>query len=225
MRPIRYAFSFSILLLWAAACSTATEQPIPRFVALEFEAEGINAPITQNSDTLRVSEVKFLSTRFRIIDQDSLILQSSERIEPFLFRYDETFESPFLSLDIQLQFDDVAPIIGYEMEQRPLRQGDPVLDDEFRGTDETFSLIFKGRINRRSFIYQTGLSFDKSVELEPVQLTDNAETLLISKSIDLEAIFTNPEGGFYSPDSDEDMQMVEQAFEQQLQISAEALAR
>lgn len=209
-----------------SGCTTAPDVPTPRFVTLEFEAEGINTPIVQDSDTLRISEIKFLTQRFRIIDQDSLVLQSSDRIEPFLFLYNESSTNPFVSLDVQLQFDDIAPVNAYDMEFMPLRPGDPVLDDDFRGVDETFSLVFKGLINRRSFVYQSDLSFDKSVEFDPaVQLRDDASTLLISKSIDLQALFENPEGGFYSPDSEEEMQLVEQAFQDMLQIRAQAINR
>lgn len=217
---------FTAIGLLLASCTTAPDNPVPRFVSLEFEAEGINTPIVEGSDTLRVSEVKFLTRRFRIIDQDSLVLQSSDRIEPFLFLYDEELENPFISLDVQLQFDDIAPVETYEMEFGPLQAGDPVLDDDFRGVDETFSLVFKGQINRRSFIYRSGLSFDKTVGFSPAaRLTDEQETLQISKALDLVALFTDPEGGFYSPENEEEMQLVEEAFRQELQIQARAISR
>lgn len=209
-----------------SGCTTAPDVTTPRFVTLQFEAEGINTPIVEGSDTLRVSEIKFLGRRFRITDQDSLVLQSSDRIEPFLFVYNEDFSTPFISLDIQLQFDDIAPVNAYEMEFGPLRLGDPLVDDDFRGIDETFSLVIKGLINRRSFTYQTDLSFDKAVSFAPaVPLTDDEETLLISKFIDLTSLFSNPDGGFYSPDSDEEMLLVEQRFEEELEISAEAITQ
>ena len=223
MRSIFYTL---LLFIVAGACTTAPDQTLPRYVILEFEAAGINEPIVAESDTLRINEIKFLSRRFRIIDQDSLVLQSSDRIEPFLFIYDESTDEPFISLDIQLQFDDIAPVEAYEMEFGPLQIGDPVLDDDFRGVDEAFSLVLRGRINRREFTYRSDLSFTKAVSFEQaVALSDAEETLLISKSIDLESLFTKPGGGFYSPDSEEDMQAVEQAFSEELAISASATTR
>lgn len=227
MRSFLYTLVFMMAAGWVlSGCTTAPDVPAPRFVTLEFEAEGINTPIVQDSDTLRISEIKFLTQRFRIIDQDSLVLQSSDPIEPFLFVYNDSYTTPFVSLDVQLQFDDIAPINAYEMEFLPLRPGDPVLDDDFRGVDETFSLVLKGVINRRDFIYQSDLSFDKSVAFDPaVELTDDKSILLIAKSIDLEAMFRNPEGGFYSPDNEEDMQLVEQAFQEMLEIRAQAINR
>lgn len=227
MRSFFYTLAFMMAAGWIlSGCTTAPDVPTPRFVTLEFEAEGINTPIVQDSDTLRISEIKFLTQRFRIVDQDSLVLQSSDRIEPFLFLYDEELENPFTSLDVQLQFDDIAPVNGYDMEFMPLQAGDPVLDDDFRGVDETFSLVFKGRINQRSFVYQSDLSFDKTVAFDPaVRLSDEASTLLISKSVDLETLFRNPDGGFYSPDSEEEMELVEQAFQEMLEIRAQAINR
>ncbi|MFW6347508.1 MAG: hypothetical protein ACOC2C_02715 [Cyclonatronaceae bacterium] len=223
MRSIFYTL---LIFIAAGACTTAPEQTIPRYVILEFEAEGIDEPIVAESDTLRIHEIKFLSRRFRITDQDSLVLQSSERIEPFLFAYDENTTGPFVSLDIQLQFDDIAPVNAFEMEFGPLQAGDPVLDDDFRGIDETFSLVLRGRINQRQFTYRSDLSFTKAVSFDPaVVLSDAEETLLISKSMDLERLFSKPGGGFYSPDSEEEMQAMEQAFSEELAISASAITR
>lgn len=155
-------------------------------VELQYEVLNLGKEYVIEADTFVVNEFKFAVDRFVIIDQDSVVLGSSNQIDTYIFSYTDEATEKNLILSTLLGFDDVSDFVSYEMFVEPVRDSDRLSDSEFLGENNNYSIVMNGTVNDLSFTYNSSESITKLFQFPEVEIRGSDETLLINKSIDMD---------------------------------------
>lgn len=225
LRKKALLFIFIIAVSTVTGCWLDTDPPtVPKRVELTFEVDNIGVPLEANGDTLNVEEFKFIIRTFNLITADSETLQTTEEREPFIFGYNTELEGERLILGVDLGFEDFDRFSGYEVFVNRALGEDNLLDPDFYGENENYSLVMSGTFNRDNFLYKSTLSFDKLFEFDnPVNLDDNNVTLWINTLLDLENLFIDSENNLLlNPQNEADREEIETRFQNHLRVEAAA---
>lgn len=191
--------SFSVL----SGCGVFdNEIQVEKRLALFFRAQNLGDTLASEQDSLVITDFKFSVDRF-VVAGNNIELESSAGVSTFLFTYDLDANNERLVIEVGLGVADNFTFNNYSMFVEPVSDNANILDTDFFGDGETFSMIIKGDYNGRIFDFRISPTFEKVFSYDPVTLTDVNETLLLNKTINLESIFINPDGSILDPtDSD-----------------------
>jgi hypothetical protein len=202
-------------------CITSSVNSGETRVAVVFTAVGTGQNLFSESeeDSILVTEFKFSIDRFNIYAEEDLVLQTSDETSSFIFSYTTQSSAEQLVIDVGLGFEDVNEFNGYKMFIEPVESRDAVLDDDFFGDGENYSLIMKGSANGRNFTIRSSKTFEKLFDFD-VELGSDSETLIISKFIDLNELFFTEEGELINPTVQENRPEILTRFEELIQVTA-----
>lgn len=210
-----------------SGCLTTPEPNQPLRVELLFEVDEIGETLEIGDESININQFKFSIDRFNLIAIDStLVLESKDDFDSIIFNYSDTFTDVNLVLGVQLGFEDVSGFEGYEMFTRPVSDFDSINDQDFFGSEETYSFIVKGEYNGEEFTYNSSLSFDKFQQFDMVQVGQSRETLVIAKSILISDVFIDEsEQQIINPTDPDNEVLINSNFEENLTIEAYSLSR
>jgi hypothetical protein len=200
---------FPVLLLTTISCLDSNIQSEEKRLSIYLEIDGLGDELAYNENLLVINEFKFALDRIKLHTAQA-VLGTGDNITALIFAYTDEFTQPRLIIDAGLGFSDVEIFNGYEIFLEPVSSRQNVFDNDFFGEDENYSVIIKGEINEESFEFKSTGFFETFYDLDGVQLTDRNETLRILTTLDVEAIFTDPDGNFLDPRvSENDEQIIE----------------
>lgn len=189
-------FVFVLLIGSMIGCISKPDATTPRRIDINLNVENIGETIIAGGDTLRVDEFKFIVRRFHIIAEDSVVVQTGDEISSFVFSYNTTIMGDRIVLSTPLGYDNIEVFESYHMFVNRARDTDQILDGDFFGEHENYSIIAKGFYNDRRFTFRSTYSFDEHFLFDDkVTLDDVHETLLIRVLSDIEDIFLDSNGG------------------------------
>ncbi|MBD3616388.1 MAG: hypothetical protein HUJ22_07430 [Gracilimonas sp.] len=171
---------------------------IEKRMALYFETESLGDTLSSGEDYVVITDFKFSVDRF-IVSGEEIELESSPDVSTFLFTYDLNAANERLVIDVGLGVADNFTFNSYSMFLEPVKDNAPIIDDDFFGEEKNYSLIIKGSFKNKNFDLKFSPTLQKSFTFTPVSLSDEDETLLLKKSIDLKDIFVNPDGTILNP--------------------------
>lgn len=211
-------------ILLFSGCLTTSGSNDEKRVSLFFEVNGFDQSFDSdtNTDSVSVNEFKFAIDQFNLYVEDGLILESSDNIEAFIFGIRSTGIDQVLVIDVGLGFSDVTDFIGYEMFLTPIEERGDILDNDFFGDETNYSIIIKGLYNGQDFTFRSSASFEKRFDFEEVNLTATSETLVIIKTMDVEDVFRDENGGLLDPRDAENSAAITENIEQNIRIQAYA---
>ncbi|MDZ7807935.1 MAG: hypothetical protein U5K71_12590 [Gracilimonas sp.] len=199
MRSSVFTFLSVLLLSILTSCSLFNnDTQVEKRIALYFQAQNIGDTLSYQQDSLVVTDFKFSVDRFAVAGND-IELESSPGINTFLFTYDLNANDDRLVIDVGLGIADNFTFNSYSMFIEPVPENAGILDDDFFGEENNYSMVIKGSYNRKNFNFRISPTLDRSFTFEPVTLSDIDETLLLSKTIDLNDVFLNPDGSILDP--------------------------
>lgn len=195
----RYTLLLGLITFYLTNCLDSSSN-IGKRIEFRFLVENIGNELAYGTDTVRVREVKFTSTAFKITNEDSVELGNPEDFNVFLYAYNDLGSTDVIILSSDLGFE-LNDFVDYELDIGPIATRDPFFDNDFYGDDEvTYSLVINGVVNGRDFLFRASPNFIKRfTETSPVTITDTQETLFIRTRIDLQTLFQNGEGEFLNP--------------------------
>ncbi len=224
MKKLILAILFTALFI--AGCLTTPEPEQPIRVELLFEVEELGETFEYGEDSITINEFKFAIDRFSLFGEDDLELGSSESIDSMIFFYRDDMTNKNLVLGVSLGFQDVDRFNGYEMFLRPVEEFSNIEDQDFFGSEESYSFVVKGEYNGEEFTYNSSLSFDKLQEFSTIQVGQDSETLVIDKSIFVSDVFVDDSAEqIIAPDDPENEPTINRNFEENLSIEGYALTR
>lgn len=215
-----------LLLVGITGCLTTPEPEQPIRVELLFQVEELGKTFVNEDDSLVVNEFKFAVDKFSLYGEDELEIGSSDRIDSMIFFYNDDMTKKNLVLGVDLGFQDVDKFNGYQMFLRPVEQFSDIDDQDFFGTDESYSVIAKGKYNGEEFEYNSSLSFDKFQEFDVILIGQDSETLVIDKSVVISELFINDsEQQIIDPTDPENESVINSNFEENIKIEGYSLSR
>lgn len=171
---------------------------VEKRLALYFEAQSLGDTLSSQQDSLTITDFKFSVDRF-ILSGEDIELESSPGINTFLFTYDLNATQERLVLDVGLGISDNYTFNNYSMFIEPVPENAGIIDDDFFGEENNYSMIVKGAFNGKNFDLRISPTLEKVFTFDPVTLSDIDETLLLSKTIDLNDVFVNPDESILDP--------------------------
>ncbi len=167
---------FSVLFL-ISSCVDYDKFSEQRYIHLGFWIDDIRSSFTQDQDTLRVDEIKFLVNRVVIEAEEDKGLES---LRTAIFRYTRNMNEPIVVLftPSAVPFDN--PEL-YLFQKGPYRSNETINDTDFVVGDEQYSFVFKGTVNGEEFVYRSLAEQSYNFDIENVILTNSLETLTIQK--------------------------------------------
>lgn len=200
MRSSVITFLSTLLLLSIlTSCSLFNnDTQVEKRLALYFQTQNLGDTLASQQDSLVITDFKFSVDRF-IVGGNDIELESSPGISTFLFTYDLNASDDRLVLDVGLGIADNFTFNSYSMFIEPVPENAGILDDDFFGEENNYSIVIKGTFNGKNFNFRISPTMDRSFSFEPVTLSDIDETLLLSKTIDLNDVFVNPDGSILDP--------------------------
>ncbi len=195
----RYTLLLGLITFYLSNCLDSSTN-IGKRVEFRFLVDNIGNEVAYGTDTVRVREIKFTSTAFKITNEDSVEIGNPEDFNVFLYAYNDLGSTDVIILSTNLGFD-LNDFVDYELNIGPIATRDPFFDNDFYGdNDVTYSLVIDGVVNGRDFLFRASPSFIKRfVETSPVSISDTEETLFLRTRIDLQTLFQNDEGEFLNP--------------------------
>ncbi len=221
MRPTNFLL-FILILLTGAGCLESSFSSEEKRVVIFFTADGVGEDVVAGNDTLRVEEFKFSLDRFNLHAANDVVLQTSSDVTALIFGYNEQINGERLILDVGLGFKDVTDFSGYEIFLEPVENRGNILDDDFFGDGQNYSVIIKGDVNGNNFVFRSSQSFQKMFEISNVSLDSENETLVLRKTIDLEDVLINQEGDLIDPENNENESQIVNNIEAGLTLEASA---
>jgi len=186
-----------------ASCLSTDPPPSEKHVAMFFKADNTGETIETGENEILIEEFKFIISKFGLFGADDLEIETSRMINAMIFAYTEEITDFRLIIDVGLGFTDNFQFNGYEMFLEPIQSRTGIMDDDFFGQDNNYSVVIKGVSNGVSFEFKSSEIFEERFDFTPVQLSDQNETITIRKSIDLATVFTNDEGEYLDPRDEE----------------------
>lgn len=220
MNKIRVALLSSAIMVTAGSCSIFNNNlDVEKRLSLYFVANHIAEDIIQNQDTLVIDEFKFSIEKFNLLG-NNIELQSSDDIKAFIFSYDQDATNNRLVIDVGLGISDNLGFNGYKMFLNPVPNDAIIIDSDFFGENNNYSLIIKGSLNARNFTYRSSFTFEKELVFGQVSLDDENESLVIIKSIDMEEVFLDENDAIIDPLNSENKEIIESNVRSNLKIEA-----
>lgn len=211
-----------IFILPLSGCLKSSFESEEKRLSIFFEVDGLGETHHFGDETLEIVEFKFPLDRFNLYAANDVVLQTRGEIAGLIFAYTDQITQERLIIDIGLGFSDVTDFYGYEIFLEPLSSRGNIIDGDFFGTNQNYSVIIKGTKNGNEFELKSTLAFSKYYDLGNVQLTSNNETLIIQKTIGIKDVFTGQNGGLLDPENSEDESSIVNNIEQYLNVNAAA---
>lgn len=224
MRSSFIKFIISITLLsFISACGLFNNDiQVEKRLALYFQAENLGDTLTTEQDSLVITDFKFSADRFIVAGND-IELESSPNVSTFLFTYDLDAAQERLILDVGLGIADNATFDSYTMFLQPVPTNAGILDDDFFGENGNYSMVIKGTYNLKNFNFRISPTVERVFSFDPVTLSDIDETLILSKSIDLNDVFINPDGSILDPTDSANNSIIRERVSTYLQVEGFAV--
>lgn len=193
-------FNFIVLFILLTSCSLFNNDiQVEKRLSLYFETENLGDTLSSaDQDSLIITDFKFAVDRFIVAGND-IELESSPGVSTFLFTYDLNATEDRLIIDVGLGIADNATFDRYSMFIEPVPDNAGILDDDFYGDENNYSMVIKGSFNKKNFNFRISPTIDRVFSFDPVTLSDVDETILLSKTIDLADVFVNPDGSILDP--------------------------
>lgn len=186
--------------IFLTSCITSSKDKDQRRLALYFLTENFNVELNINDQIIIVDEFKFALDRFNLYADNDVVLQTSGDVTALIYSYNKNIISDRLILDVDLGFRDVDRFIGYELFVEPVSNRTGVLDTDFFGQQNNYSIIITGTINDIDFTYRSEMEFDRRYDFNvDFNQVEDTETLLVRNIIDIKNVFTSSDGGFLDP--------------------------
>lgn len=203
-------------------CITSPDASVPRRIDINLNVKNLGETIVAGGDTLRVDEFKFIVRRFHIIAEDSVVVQTEDELSSFVFVYNAAIVGDRLVLSAPLGFENIDVFESYQIFVNRVRDTDQILDDDFFGDSDNYSIIAKGLYNGRRFTFRSTYSFDKHFLFdEKVALDDERETLLIRVLLDIENVFLESGGGaILNPFEENNRSIIVSQFQNNITVEA-----
>lgn len=192
---------------------------IQKRVEVLFFVENISEDLIFGSDTVNVTEFKYVLNSFRLTTQDSVVIQTDSDVNALIFSYDEAAAGDRIVISTGLGFE-LNDFVAYDMSLGPVEDGAPILDGDFFGGENNYSIIMKGSVNSTEFIFKSDILFNKRFDFDPVTVSDSEETIFIRSRLDVQDIFQDTEGAFLSPLGTSNKTKIEEEIEEELDIVA-----
>lgn len=185
------------VLFFVSGC-LKSDFEIQKRVEVLFMVENLNKDMVFGQDTLRIEEFKYVLNGFKLVTEDSTELQTDSNINALIFGYDASAVGDRIVISTGLGFE-LNGFVAYEMSLAPVDDDATILDADFFGGTNNYSIIIKGDVNDQSFTYRTDVDFLKKFFFDPVYVTDTEETIFLRSKIDLQKVFIDEEGELLSP--------------------------
>lgn len=211
-----------LIAIFLTGCLKSSLESEEKRISIFFKVDGLGEALEYGDTTLEIEEFKFPLDRFNLFAADDVVLQTRDEVAGLIFSYTDQISQERLIIDIGLGFSDVTDFFGYEMFLEPLTSRGSILDDDFFGQNQNYSVIIKGTKNGEDFEMKSTLEFSKNFNLGNVQLTTSNETLIIQKSLGIEGIFEGPDGEFLDPTIAASESAIINNIEQLLEVNASA---
>lgn len=198
MKYVRIAILFSSALILSSCLDSefGTEE---KRLSLYFLVNNIGTELEYDDNTLIIEEFKFPLERLNLYAANDVVLETRSEVTALIFAFRQEFNRENLIIDIGIGFSDIVEFQNYEMFLQPLNTRGSILDNDFFGPDENYSVIIKGTLNEIEFTMKSTGSINKIFDLGPVRLSESKETLVINKSIDLKSVFIGEDALFLDP--------------------------
>ncbi len=219
---ITLIISITLLSIISACGLFNNDIQVEKRLAIYFQAENLGDTLTTEQDSLVISDFKFSADRFIVAGND-IELESSPNVSTFLFTYDLNASEERLVLDVGLGIADNTTFNNYTMFIQPVPRNAEILDDDFFGEDNNYSMVIKGTYNRKEFNFRISPTFDRIFNFDRVTLSDIDETLILSKSIDLNDVFINPDGSILDPTNSDNNSIIRERVSTYLQVEGFAV--
>lgn len=208
-----------------AGCLETDPVTIPKRVELTFNAEHIGDTLSVDNDSVTIEEVKFVVRSFNIHTDNEGILQSPQDGQAMVFDYNEDMSQDRLLMNRELGYEDFNTFSAYELSVKQVRGQDNILDMDFYGEEQNYSLVIRGTYGRTSFVYSSAIEFDELYEFDQlVRLDEDRVTLQLRTIINLEEVFVDSEEDtLLNPLDEEDYEKIETRFKELLRVEAAAV--
>jgi len=197
---LKYSLLFTLFaaVLISSCISSANITDEKRFGIL-FEAEKIGEDLTIGEEIVKISEFKFSLSSITLTTEDNIAFETVDRITALIFAFSEDIMQERLIIEVGLGINNDLAFNSYTMFLEPVQDRSSILDSDFFGEDENYSVIIKGTIGEEEFEFKSSAIFDKEFIFNRTEVDALNETLVLRKTIDLEDLFTGPEDSFIDP--------------------------
>lgn len=189
---LKFNVVVTLVIIIALTGCVNSETPIPKRLSLQFEVENMNRPLMGQSDTLEITEFKFLVGNFRAITpiDDSLDI----RQQGLIFSFDNSQSGgPATIIEGPIGFSDFTEFKSVEIFIRQAQNSDQVSDpDLIQGVDDSdlFTMAIKGQYNGEDFtMLSTFEHFEEFAFDEVVELSNDQETIVVTVKTDIQDVF------------------------------------
>ena len=195
---------------------------IPNRFSLYYNALSLGEDLIQGTDTLNITQFKYILNSFNIQTQDSLILgTSTDQNTILMFDAAGTNENQFI-LSIEIGFDEANGFEKYSQRVGPIPDNTtPLFDSDFFGTPNNYSIVVKGTWNGESFTFNSSAVLDRTFTYPAIFLTEENETLQILTTVDVEHVFRITADSLLNPTNPATGNTIVQRFSQNIQLSAQ----
>jgi len=186
-------FKYFILFLLIGSmigCVSSPEDSVTRRNNVYFNVQNLGEDIIRGSDTLRVNEFKFIMRQFDLLAEDSVVISTTEDFRSLLFAYTTANVGDRLVISVPFGFQGYDLFEGFHIYVNQLLDGDFLLDNDFYGDPENYSIVIKGTHNQRNFTLSLTNAFNRFFQFdEIIELSHTQETLVIRMLLDVEDVF------------------------------------
>ncbi|MFU8812123.1 MAG: hypothetical protein ACNA78_04090 [Balneolaceae bacterium] len=205
-----------------AGCISTPDPVQVNRVDLLLNVGGLSSPLTQNSDTLIVDELKFsLDQSIFDFDNGDLQIGTSGQLSTLIFAYEGQFEGvDRLILSAPLGVAELETADNYRMEVAPVPNSALIDDRDFFGEQENFSFIMSGTYNGFRFFYTSTITFDKDFPLGSIRFEPPNETLVVTKRMNIASIVIDSEGNLLDPNLEENAAVIDSLFQESINVEA-----
>ena len=191
--------SFIITMMFISSCVTSSFESEEKRISISFEVTNLGTEIEIDDSVIIIEELKFPLERINLYAADDVILQTRSEVSALIFSYNQQMFEQRLIIEIGLGVSDVTEFLGYEIFLEPLSSRRNILDGDFFGASQNYSIIIKGSIDGQDFDMRTTESFTKLFDLNNVELSASNETLILEKSLNAVGIFEGQDGELLDP--------------------------
>ncbi len=212
----RYTLLIGLITFYLSNCLDSSSN-IGKRIEFRFFVSNIGNEIYYGSDSVRVREIKFTSTAFKITNEDSVELGNPADFNRFLYAYSSLGDTDVIILSSDLGFE-LNGFTDFELDIGPVDTRDPFFDNDFYGSDDViYSFVIDGTVNGSDFLFRATPDFIKKFTSEvPVTISDSQETLFLRTELDIRALFDDGNGGLLNPTETEVRSQILTNFRNQL---------
>ncbi|TVR12605.1 MAG: hypothetical protein EA391_15030 [Balneolaceae bacterium] len=221
MKFIKY-FLFTLILVFTSSCITSSIESEEKRVSISFKVENLGTELEIGNSIIEIEEFKFPLEQLSLYAADDVIVQTRSEVSALIFSYNDLLSEPRLVIEVGLGFSDITNFEGYEMILTPLTNTRGIVDGDFFGSTQNYSVIIKGTIDDIEFDMRSTESFTKFFDLGNVELTTRLETLFIEKTLDVSKIFEGENGEILNPRDPSYFEAIVDNVEKHIQVSGSA---